>query len=214
MLRLISQLKVLQYFNVWNGSGRFVLSVCSVCTLRTISLVVWYDSWSFLDYNNGQTWDQFDWNCLVARAAGQINAQQGQKVISVNQGVNQVPHIQREIDNAFITIDDANAAFGGTVWGITFTNEYIVDQSTGQRVCKWFVTIRVELMIKESKVVCCKFHNGISIANSSPTVSSFPIQLIIRYEVTYLWRNLQSRRSSEYYNWLFVNHLILQRASA
>jgi hypothetical protein len=42
--------------------------------------------------------------------------------------------IQREIDNAFSAIDDANAAFGGTVWGITFTNEYIVDQSTGQRV--------------------------------------------------------------------------------
>jgi len=72
----------------------------------------------------------------VSRAAAQVNKDRGQKVISVNQGVNQLPDplLQREIDNAFSAAEDANSIFGGTVWGITFTNEYIVDQGTGQRV--------------------------------------------------------------------------------
>lgn len=58
-------------------------------------------------------------------------------VLSVSQGIfqNENPTFQqKEIDNAFLAAQDANDIFPGTVWGLTFTNEYVVNAGTGQQV--------------------------------------------------------------------------------
>ncbi len=48
---------------------------------------------------------------------------------------NEDPKImQAEIKNAFLAAEDANRIKAGTVWGLVFTNEYVVNQQTGQKV--------------------------------------------------------------------------------
>ena len=46
---------------------------------------------------------------------------------------------QREIDNAFAAAADANSRSGNTVWGITFTNEYIKNTQQGEEVLAMIV---------------------------------------------------------------------------
>ncbi|CAG7698437.1 unnamed protein product [Allacma fusca] len=76
-------------------------------------------------YNQGKPWDQCDSNALIARAAATLNQQSSTK-LRVNIGVYQNAEDQgREINNAFEAAIDANNRAAGTVWGITFTNEYI-----------------------------------------------------------------------------------------
>jgi exo-beta-1,3-glucanase (GH17 family) len=90
-------------------------------------------------WNNGKPWDQADSNCLVARAAAQINKERNSVVLSVSQGIfqNDDAALQaREINNAFSAAADANTIFRGTVWGLVFTNEFVTDGSNGPRVLK------------------------------------------------------------------------------
>jgi len=89
-------------------------------------------------YNDGKPWDQCDSNALIARAAAQINSQYNSVVLSVSQGIYQHPgdpdSMSREIDNAFSAAADANSIFQGTVWGLTFTNEWVTDSNNGPQV--------------------------------------------------------------------------------
>lgn len=89
------------------------------------------------EWNYNGPWDQADANCLIARASAQINRDHNAVVLSLSQGIyqNDNPTIQQvEINNAFLAAQEANSIRPGTVWGLTFTNEYIVNWSTGQRV--------------------------------------------------------------------------------
>lgn len=84
-----------------------------------------------------EPWDRADSNCLISRAAAQINRDYNSVVLSVAQGIyqNDNPAIQqKEIDNAFLAAQDANGIRGGTVWGLVFTNEHVVNDQTGQKV--------------------------------------------------------------------------------
>ena len=88
-------------------------------------------------YNKDNRWDQSDSNCLVARAAAQINRQKNQNALRVSQGVNQIEDQslqQKEINNAFSAAQDANGIHGSTVWGLVFTNEYFTNEGTGNRI--------------------------------------------------------------------------------
>ncbi|XP_035706164.1 glucan 1,3-beta-glucosidase isoform X2 [Folsomia candida] len=88
-------------------------------------------------YNNGKNWDQCDSNCLISRAAAHINRDHNSVVLSVSQGIYQHDDgglMSREINNAFSAAQDANTIFGGTVWGLVFTNEFVTDSSNGPRV--------------------------------------------------------------------------------
>lgn len=74
---------------------------------------------------------------MVARAAAQINRDYNSVVLSVSQGIfqNENQRIQqREIDNAFSAAEDANRIRAGTVWGLVFTNEYVVNADRGNKV--------------------------------------------------------------------------------
>jgi hypothetical protein len=86
-------------------------------------------------YNSGNSWDRCDSNALIARAAARVNNEGGEK-LRVNIGVYQVPgnqaEQQREINNAYAAAGDANGISGGTVWGITYTNEYFTDADAGR----------------------------------------------------------------------------------
>lgn len=44
--------------------------------------------------------------------------------------------MSREISNAFSAAQDANRIWKGTVWGLTFTNEYVTNSQNGPRVLK------------------------------------------------------------------------------
>lgn len=84
-------------------------------------------------------WDKVDSNCLIARAAAQINQERNSVVLSISQGIYQQPDDatqKREIDNAFAAAEDANRIFGGTVYNMIFTNEYVTDNSNGPKVLK------------------------------------------------------------------------------
>lgn len=88
-------------------------------------------------YNNGKPWDRCDSNALIARAAAQINRDSRSVVLSVSQGIFQHDDSnlqQREINNAFSAAQDANSIWGGTVWGLTFTNEWVTDSNNGPKV--------------------------------------------------------------------------------
>jgi len=88
-------------------------------------------------WNVNGPWDKADSNCLIARAAAQINRERNSVVLSVSQGVfqNEDSNMQqKEIDNAFLAAQDANGIRGGTVWGLVFTNEYVTDWNRGQKV--------------------------------------------------------------------------------
>lgn len=89
--------------------------------------------------NMNGPWDKADSNCLIARAAAQINRDYNAVVLSVSQGIyqNNDGNVQRkEIDNAFLAAQDANGIRAGTVWGLVFTNEHVVNGETGQQVLK------------------------------------------------------------------------------
>lgn len=88
-------------------------------------------------WNVNAPWDQADANCLVPRAAAQMNKASNSHVITVNQGVIQngdAVQQKAEIENAFAAARDANSIFPGTVTGITFTNEYLTDPNTGAQI--------------------------------------------------------------------------------
>jgi len=88
-------------------------------------------------WNLNDTWDKADSNCLIARAAAQINREHNSVVLSVSQGVHQSDNgdIERkEIENAFLAAEDANRIRAGTVWGIVFTNEHVTSWDSGQKV--------------------------------------------------------------------------------
>ncbi|KAJ6644297.1 hypothetical protein Bhyg_09264 [Pseudolycoriella hygida] len=89
------------------------------------------DGWTL-----SKPWDQANSNCIIARAASQINKERQSVVLSVAQGIFQSdnPAIQAaEINNAFLAAQEANQIWRGTVWGLVFTNEY-VNQQNGQKV--------------------------------------------------------------------------------
>lgn len=88
-------------------------------------------------YNVYKPWDQADSSALIARASANLNKERSNKVIDVAVGIYQSEdqNIQNaEVNNAFSASDDANGRYGGTVWGLIFTNEYITDDRTGQKV--------------------------------------------------------------------------------
>ncbi|CAG2118071.1 unnamed protein product [Medioppia subpectinata] len=88
-------------------------------------------------YNANNKWDETDSNCLVSRAAAQINRDKNQNALIVAQGINQIEDNslqQKEINNAFSAAQDANGIHGKTVWGLTFTNEYFTNEATGNRI--------------------------------------------------------------------------------
>jgi len=89
------------------------------------------------EWNYNGPWDRADSNCLIARACSQINRDYQSVVLSLAQGIyqNDNPTFQQiEINNAFLAVEEANNVWRGTVWGLTFTNEYVVNLQTGQRV--------------------------------------------------------------------------------
>ncbi|ODM94562.1 putative chitinase 2 [Orchesella cincta] len=89
------------------------------------------------EWNANGPWDQANSNCLISRAAAQINSEMNSVVLSVSQGVYQLDNPalqQKEIDNAFAAAEEANRIRPGSVWSITFTNEYVVSESTGRKV--------------------------------------------------------------------------------
>lgn len=89
------------------------------------------------DYNVNKPWDQADSSALVAQAAANLNKEKNSKVVDVAIGIYQSEdqNIQSaEVNHAFDAADDANGRYADTVWGIVFTNEYIVDQRTGEKV--------------------------------------------------------------------------------
>ncbi|CAL8109497.1 unnamed protein product [Orchesella dallaii] len=89
------------------------------------------------EWNFNGPWDQADSNCLISRAAAQVNSEHQAVVLSVSQGVyqNENPTFQqKEIDNAFSAVEEANRIWPGTVWSITFTNEYVVNDANGLKV--------------------------------------------------------------------------------
>lgn len=88
-------------------------------------------------WNVNGPWDQGDANCLIARAAGLLNRERSRLDVKVNIGTYQNDNtkiMQKEISAAFDAAADANARYNGTVWGITFTNEYITNESQGYKV--------------------------------------------------------------------------------
>lgn len=88
-------------------------------------------------WNVDNPWDQADSNCLIARASAQLNKEHNRLDMQVNIGAYQNDNekiMQKEISAAFDAAADANSNFNGTVWGITFTNEYILNESQGYRV--------------------------------------------------------------------------------
>ncbi|RWS01781.1 hypothetical protein B4U79_16615 [Dinothrombium tinctorium] len=88
-------------------------------------------------YNRFKDWDKADSNCLIAKAAAEINAQIGRKIFTISQGVYQKPNdeLQRiEIERAFRAAEYANRVFPGTVESIIFTNEYFTENSRGLQV--------------------------------------------------------------------------------
>jgi exo-beta-1,3-glucanase (GH17 family) len=73
----------------------------------------------------------------TARAAAQLNRESNRIAVSVNQGIHQIGdgnQQNKEIANAFAAAADANSIYGGTVTGITFTNEYVTDPGKGATV--------------------------------------------------------------------------------
>ena len=69
-------------------------------------------------YNVNNAWDQTDSACLIARAAAQINQNNGQTVLRVSQGIYQSNDnnlMNKEIQNAFSAAQDANGIFPNTV---------------------------------------------------------------------------------------------------
>jgi len=58
-------------------------------------------------------------------------------VLSISQGIYQqdTDDLQnREIENAFAAVSEANSVFPGTVYNLIFTNEFVTDGSNGPRV--------------------------------------------------------------------------------
>lgn len=88
-------------------------------------------------WNVNSPWDQADANCLVARAAAQLNQGHASPLITVNLGViqNSDPAQQAaEIKNVYSAANEANALYPGTVTGVTFTNEYFVNTAQGEQI--------------------------------------------------------------------------------
>lgn len=120
------------------------------------------------DYNVNNPWDQADSNCLIARAAAQINRDHNSVVLSVSQGVYQHENgnlQQKEIDNAFLAAQDANGIRAGTVWGIVFTNEYVTDRNRGQKVLQMIQSNRDRASRQNLRVgtrihICGEIWNG------------------------------------------------------
>jgi len=93
----------------------------------------------FSEWNNGVAWDKVDSNCLIARAAAQINRDRGSVVLSISLGIFQQENDalqKREIDNAFTAAKEANSIFRGTVYNMIFTNEFVTNSANGPKVLK------------------------------------------------------------------------------
>ena len=91
-------------------------------------------------YTNTTAWDKVDSDWMVGIAAANINAQAGQKVIDVVQGIYQqvypttstfTPLMEAEVNGAFSIAANANIIFPQTVTKLVFTDDFFVDaQST------------------------------------------------------------------------------------
>lgn len=87
--------------------------------------------------NVNKRWDRTDSNCLVARAAAIINEEVNHLKLSITQGIAQHDNQllqETEIENAFTAAKDANRIFRGTVRGLIFTNDFVKDPISGQKV--------------------------------------------------------------------------------
>jgi hypothetical protein len=76
-----------------------------------------------------------DANCVVARAAAEINREANRSLISVAQGIYQSDDewIQEtEIGDAFRAAEDANKIYPGTVWGLIFFNLHVENEDNGE----------------------------------------------------------------------------------
>jgi exo-beta-1,3-glucanase (GH17 family) len=95
------------------------------------------------DYNKNNAWDHSDSNCLIARAAAQINHEKNQMALRVSQGIYQHDDnnlMNKEIENAFSAAKDANSIHANTVWSLTFTNEYFTNEGTGNHILNMIKT--------------------------------------------------------------------------
>lgn len=120
----------------WNSYGiddvKKALALVSTKFRSITTYSMGVDTW-----NVDKPWDQANANCLIAKAASQINKERNRLDLKVNIGAYQNDNakiMQKEITAAFDAAADANSKFKGTVWGITFTNEYILNESQGYRV--------------------------------------------------------------------------------
>ncbi|RWR99807.1 hypothetical protein B4U79_17499 [Dinothrombium tinctorium] len=74
--------------------------------------------------NRNNDWDQVYPTCLIAKAAAELNAKSGQKILTIEQGAYQQPNAELqmiEIDRAFKAAEYANRMFSGTVESIIIT---------------------------------------------------------------------------------------------
>ncbi|CAL8116678.1 unnamed protein product [Orchesella dallaii] len=119
-------------------------------------------------WNVDGPWDKADSNCLIARAAAEVNRDYNTVVLSVSIGIfqNDDPNIQqKEIDNAFLAAEDANRIRAGTVWGLVFTNEYVGAGNAGQKVLNMIQSNKARAQSMGLKVgtrtqICTQIWNG------------------------------------------------------
>lgn len=100
-------------------------------------------------------WDRTDSNCLVARAAAQINEESNHPMLSISQGIAYHDNFllqEKEIENAFLSSKDANKMFPGTVWGLIFTSNQVNDIASGQKVLDMLRENRVRAHLQNLKI--------------------------------------------------------------
>ena len=126
----------------WNSySVEDIKDMLKVVTTKFTNIATY--SMGVASYNQNNRWDQSDSNCLVSRAAAQLNREKNKNAIRVAQGIFQLddPNLQqKEINNAFSAAQDANGIHANTVWGLTFTNEYFTNEGTGNKILQMIRT--------------------------------------------------------------------------
>ena len=173
----------------WNSySLQDVKNMLNVVNTRFTSIATY--SMGTASYNVNNNWDSLDSNCLVARAAAQINSQKGFVAISVSQGIYQNSDYniqQKEISNAFLAAQDANGIYPKTVWGLTFTNEYLTDVSSGNQIWKMITDNKVKATQMGLKVGT-RIHVCGIIMNSSDSI--YPILVNIVRDSDFIMCNM------------------------
>jgi exo-beta-1,3-glucanase (GH17 family) len=82
-------------------------------------------------------WESADSEAFIAKSGAELNRDAGYKKFSINQGIHQkdVKEQQdKEVNNAFHSAEDSNSVFPVTVWGLTFTNEYLTSVASGEKI--------------------------------------------------------------------------------